>query len=500
MKPEIPEVEEEGEGIGASRPHRNPQFSNYDNVQVEIPENKKAQRYPISLTALEILKSYSSLTKPLCNSTEIKEVTKLKNPTLRGRRLSTQEVIRIAGEQYLYNGKNLSLQFNPHLSNINNEDINNIELIHLLLSSAEKIEHKQFDRAKSLLMVCDFESSPVGNPVQRLVLYFTDALWEILERETGVKSQNPTITQENEDEESISMGFHPAAMVFFQVVPFVKVLQFTAIQAMLDAMASSTRIHLIDLKVRTGMHWTVLMQSLAARLDHPVELLKITMVGNSRARMEEAGNWLLGFAQTLKLPFVFNLVVVSDMGKEIREKLPMEDGEWVAVYAPIVLSSMLVKPHYLENLVKVISSLRPDIMVITEVEGKHNSPSFVKRFTEVLFYNGAYCDSLDAFFDSDDVNRLVIERVCMGTGIRSMVGREGGERKIRHVGVDVWKLFLKRLGFEEVELSQDALYQASLIVKNHRHADSCTLEMNGKALTVGWKGTPLHSVSAWRCL
>ncbi|XP_020525783.1 scarecrow-like protein 18 [Amborella trichopoda] len=468
MKPEIPEVEEEGEGIGASRPHRNPQFSNYDNVQVEIPENKKAQRYPISLTALEILKSYSSLTKPLCNSTEIKEVTKLKNPTLRGRRLSTQEVIRIAGEQYLY--------------------------------SAEKIEHKQFDRAKSLLMVCDFESSPVGNPVQRLVLYFTDALWEILERETGVKSQNPTITQENEDEESISIGFHPAAMVFFQVVPFVKVLQFTAIQAMLDAMASSTRIHLIDLKVRTGMHWTVLMQSLAARLDHPVELLKITMVGNSRTRMEEAGNRLLGFAQTLKLPFVFNLVVVSDMGKEIREKLPMEDGEWVAVYAPIVLSSMLVKPHYLENLVKVISSLRPDIMVITEVEGKHNSPSFVKRFTEVLFYNGAYCDSLDAFFDSDDVNRLVIERVCMGTGIRSMVGREGGERKIRHVGVDVWKLFLKRLGFEEVELSQDALYQASLIVKNHRHADSCTLEMNGKALTVGWKGTPLHSVSAWRCL
>ncbi|ERN10527.1 hypothetical protein AMTRI_Chr06g175960 [Amborella trichopoda] len=500
MRLETPEINEGGNGIGASSPPRNPLFSNYDNVQAEIPENEKEERYPISLTALEILKSYSSLTKRLCNSSEIKEVTQLENPTLRGRKLSTEEVIRIAGEQYLYNGENLSLQFNPQLSNINNEDMKNIELIHLLLSSAEKIENKHFDRAKSLLMVCDFKSSPIGSPIQRLVLYFANALWEILERKTGAKSQNPTTTQETEDDERILMGFHPATMAFCKVVPFMKVLQFTAIQAILDAMGSSTRIHLIDLEVRTGMQWTVLMQSLSGRLDHPVELLKITMVGNSRAWMEEAGNQLLSFAQTLKLPFVFNLVVVSDMGEEMREKLPMEDGEWVAVYAPLVLRSMLVKPHCLENLVEVVRSLPSNIMVITEVEGKHNSPSFVKRFIEVLFYYSAYFDSLDAFFDSNDVNRLVIERACMGKWIQSMVGREGEERKIRHVGVDVWRQFLKGLRFEEVELSQDALYQASLIVKNHRNADSCTLEMNGKALTVGWKGTPLHSVSAWMCL
>ncbi|KAL4193258.1 hypothetical protein AMTRI_Chr06g176020 [Amborella trichopoda] len=468
--------------------HQVPTNANYDHEKAEIPETKKAQRYPISPTALEILKSYNTLTRRLCNSSasEINHVNQLKNRTLRGRKLSTEEVIRIAGEQYLDKGENLPLQFNPQLSNMSNEDIENIKLIHLLLSSTEKIENKQFDRAKGLLMVCDFKSSPVGNPVQRLVLYFAEALWEILERETGVRSQNPTSTQENGDEERVLMGFHPAILVFYQVVPFGKILQFTASQVMLDAMASSTRIHFIDLEVRTGMHWTMLMQSLSARLDHPVELLKITMVGNSRERMEKAGNRLLGFSETLKLPFVFNLVVVSDMGEEIRERLPMEDGESVAVYAPLVLSSMLVKPHYLENLVKVISSLCPDIMVITEVEGKHNSPSFVKRFTEVLFYHAAYFDSLDAFFDSDDANRLVTERLYMGTNIRSMVGRDGEERSIRHVGVDVWRL-------------QDALYQASLIVKQHSNADSCTLELNGKALTVGWKATPLYSVSAWRC-
>ncbi|ERN10525.1 scarecrow-like protein 18 [Amborella trichopoda] len=500
MRFEKPEIEGGGIGIGASRLHRNPLFLSYDNVQPEIAENKKAQRYPTSLSALDTLKSYSSLTKRLRNTSEINQVTQLKNPTLRGRKLSTEEVIRIAGEQYLYNGEDLSLQFNPQLSNVNNEDIKNIELTHLLLSSAEKIENKQFERAKRLLMVCDFESSPVGNPVQRLVLHFGDALWEILEQETGLKSKNPTLTQETGEEKKVLTGFHPATWAFYQIVPFLKVLQLTASQAILDAMAFSARIHLIDLEVRTGRHWTMVMQSLSSRLGHPVQLLKLTMVGNSRETMEKTGNRLLSFAQTLKLPFAFNLVVVSDMGEEIRERFPMEDGESVAVYAPLVLSSVLVKPHYLENLVKVISSLRPDVMVITEVEGKHNSPSFVKRFTEVLFYHSAYFDSLDAFFDSDDANRLVIERVCMGTGIRSMVGREGGERKITHVGVEVWKLFLKRLGFEEVELSQDALYQASLLVKNHRHADSCTLEMNGKALTVGWKGTPLHSVSAWRCL
>ncbi|XP_011621964.1 DELLA protein GAIP-like [Amborella trichopoda] len=165
----------------------------------------------------------------------------------------------------------------------------------------------------------------------------------------------------------------------------------------------------------------------------------------------------------------------------------------------MVLRTMLVKPHCLEKMIRVIRNLCPDIMVLTEVEGKHNSPSFVNRFIEVLFYYSAYFDSLDAFMEAADPNRLAMEGTLMASAVRNMIAREGGERIMRHVGLDTWRLFLNRVGFEEVEVSEDALYQAKLIVKSYNHAESVSLEMNGKSLTIGWKGTPLHSVSAWRC-
>ncbi|KAL4202890.1 hypothetical protein AMTRI_Chr02g223480 [Amborella trichopoda] len=123
-------------------------------------------------------------------------------------------------------------------------------------------------------------------------------------------------------------------------------------------------------------------------------------------------------------------------------------------------------------MIRVIRNLCPDIVVLTKVEGKHNSPPFVNRFIEVLLYYSAYFDSLDAFMEAVDPSRLEIERVLMGSAIPNMVVGEGGERIIRHIGIDTWRLLMNRVGLEEI----------------YPHSESISLEMNGKALTVGWKG------------
>lgn len=52
-----------------------------------------------------------------------------------------------------------------------------------------------------------------------------------------------------------------------------------------------------------------------------------------------------------------------------------------------------------------------------------------------------------------------------------------------------------RFGFVETELSQRSLDQARMVVKQVAYGSCCTLNMNWKALTVGWKGAPLVSVS-----
>lgn len=75
---------------------------------------------------------------------------------------------------------------------------------------------------------------------------------------------------------------------------------------------------------------------------------------------------------------------------------------------------------------------------------------------------------------------------------------EGEERKIRHVKLDVWRTFFARFAMVETELSKSSLYQASLLLNKIARWSSCTLDMNEKSLVIGWKGTPMHSLSVWK--
>jgi len=60
------------------------------------------------------------------------------------------------------------------------------------------------------------------------------------------------------------------------------------------------------------------------------------------------------------------------------------------------------------------------------------------------------------------------------------------------------RAFFSRFRMVEVGFSESSLYQASLIPKQFPYGDSCTLEKNGNCLIIGWEGTPLHSLSAWK--
>ncbi|RWR94289.1 DELLA protein RGL1 [Cinnamomum micranthum f. kanehirae] len=137
-------------------------------------------------------------------------------------------------------------------------------------------------------------------------------------------------------------------------------------------------------------------------------------------------------------------------------------------------------------------------MIVTEVEENHNLPSFINRFTKVLFYYSAMFDCLDTCMDRNDTNRMLVEDNFCSLGIRCMIATEGSESMVMNVGIDVWRSFFKRFGFEETELSQQSLDQANLVVKQVAYGSCFTLGMNGKALTVGWRGAPLFYVSAWK--
>lgn len=97
----------------------------------------------------------------------------------------------------------------------------------------------------------------------------------------------------------------------------------------------------------------------------------------------------------------------------------------------------------------------------------------------------------------DEYFRMVIEAIC-SEEIRNIIAMEGIERVVRSVKIEVWRAFLERYGMMEMNLSDSSLYQASLMAKRFGNGNSCTVEKNEKCLIIGWKDTPIKSLSAWK--
>ncbi|OMO58433.1 Transcription factor GRAS [Corchorus olitorius] len=170
---------------------------------------------------------------------------------------------------------------------ISEQETKDVELAVLLLAAAEKVGQQQYDRAVRLLKQCDFMSSKTGNPVQRVVYYLSEALREKIDKETGRSSSKP-MKLFNIDEAMMSPN--PTTLACYEEMPFARITQFTGIQAIVENVGEAKKIHIIDLEIRNGMQWTVLMQSLACRYACPIELLKISAVATTAKHLiEETG-------------------------------------------------------------------------------------------------------------------------------------------------------------------------------------------------------------------
>ncbi|KAE8671260.1 Polycomb group protein MEDEA [Hibiscus syriacus] len=466
------------------------------------PENPKATPSSFQLSSLELLSNYGKSFKKLRsinyggNGDEGNE---------RGRKkLSTEEIMRVAGTRYVQFSDMryddffmVTHPFGHALSGLSDDETKDVELVHLLLTAAEKVGYEQFERASRLLSRCEWIASQQANPVQRIVYYFAEALRERIDKATGrfvSKESEPGFKSRTENGLSTSI----TTVRSHQYIPFFQVTQFAGIQAIIENVESASKIHVIDLQLRSGIQWTGLMQALADNKSHRVELFKITAVGLfGDETILESGKRLESVAASFNLPFSFSAVYVRDM-EDIKEELfKVQSDESLAVFCPLVLRTMISRPGCLENLMRVMKNLNPAILVVIEIEANHNSPSFVSRFIETLFFYSAFFDCLDMCLEHEAELRTEIESM-LWCGIRNTVAMEGKERIVRNVKMEVWSAFFKRFRMVELGFSNSSLYQANLVIKQFPHGSCCTLEHIGKSVIVGWKGTPMQSISAWK--
>ncbi|EXB71071.1 hypothetical protein L484_004206 [Morus notabilis] len=464
------------------------------------------KEYPFSLAAFEILKNHGNRFKRLTGRRIVEannDITTL-NEVAADRKLSTEEILRIAGERFIqYSSQQAtSHPFQASFSGLSYEETKNVELVELLLASAEKVENQQYESARRFLNLCGHLSSNTGNPVQRVVYYLCEALKEKIGKETG------EIAWKGKGKNHRSFDVNKALVVpdapklaFHKGLPFSQAEKFAGIQAIVEKVGEAKKVHVIDIRIGNGVQWTALMQALVSRHDCQLELLKITaIVTSSKHAIEETGKWLSNFASTMNIPFSFKIVMVPNMSDLKEDLFELDADETIAVYSSFTLSGMIAQPTQLESLMRVIRGLHPCVMVVTEVEANHNSPVFVNRFIEVLFFFGTFFDCVEAFMERDEPNRLIFEELYCFEAMRNIVAFEREERKIRHVKIDVWRAFFERCGMEELELSLSSTYQAKLVTNNFPFGSSCTFDMDGKCLLMGWKGSPIQSLSVWKFL
>ncbi|XVF38845.1 hypothetical protein REPUB_Repub20aG0137200 [Reevesia pubescens] len=384
--------------------------------------------------------------------------------------------------------------------NLSGDEIKDVELAVLLLVSADKVGNGQLDHARKFLNLCDFLSSNAGSSMQRMVHYFSKALREKIDGETGATTSKARESREelfHPDETIVSLN--PALITCSLKLPFIQVTQFAGLQAIIENVASAKKIHFIDLAIRSGAQCIALMQALATRHERPVEVLKVTAVGTtSQTRMKETGKRLACFAEALNLPFLFHIVMVTDL-KDISEDIfELNDDEAVVISFRILLRHTLTQPDCLESIIRVLKNLNPCIVVVTEFEANHTSPIFVERFSEALSFYTAFFDCLEDSMDRCDQNRRSLEAAYLGQEIRNIVAAEDEDRIFRDMKIEAWRSSFTNFGLLEAELSSSALYQADLVAKQFAPGNSCTCYRNGKSFVVKWKGTPILSLSTWK--
>lgn len=471
--------------------------------EINIAKPNKESPHPFVLSSsLELLNNYGSSIKKL-NMNQFNNASNQTHQVETRKKLSTEEVMRVAGARYIqfsdprYDDFSMLMHpFGYALSGLSEEETRDVELAHLLLAAAEKVGYQQYDRANRLLTRCEWIAYERANPVQRVVYCFAEALRERIDKATGRFTQKE---RRAKCEIAHGLGTNLAALDFHQSVPFNQITQLTSIQAIMENIGSARKIHAIDLEIRSGVQWTAMMQALAEREQRPLEHLKVTAVGLTgiHNKIEETGRSLERFAKSMNFPFTFKSIYVSNVNDIKEDLFEIAPDEVLVVVSNMFLRTLISNPDCLENLMRVIKNLNPSIMVVTEVEANHNSPIFVNRFIEALFFYSAYFDCLETCMKQNIENKLIVE-AAFCHGIREIVAVGDNERIARSVKIDVWRAFFSRFRMVEIGFSESSLYQATLVPKQFPCGSSCSLDKNGKCLLVGWKGTPLHSLSAWK--
>lgn len=387
-----------------------------------------------------------------------------------------------------------------------------VQLMQLLLECAKTVD-SEHEKAEKVLPKLQFRSSTTGDPIQRLAAYFTDALSTRLAQARGTVSDrtSPRLHEGDRSPHTLTLAYK----ALNDACPYFTFAQLTANQAILEAIETAERVHIIDFGISQGTQWAAFLQAIATRggerrVPKRIRITGIAspelgenradMLSATRRRLEEFGRSL-----ELKVEFRATEAAMGEEGLEAEVLEAVEEGEVVAVNFMLELCNLLAgggggEEAAVMKVLKVVERVSPKVVAVAEMDAGLNAASFQKRFVNALHFYSAMFDSLEASMPRDCPHRRRMEGCLLGDGIRSVVGSEEGRKRRRRLQAqEEWNSAMQAAGFRATPLSNYAISQARILL--WRFCESFTLsEAEGAlSLSLGWQNKPLLTVSAWTC-
>ncbi|GLT68053.1 hypothetical protein SLA2020_403160 [Shorea laevis] len=246
-----------------------------------------------------------------------------------------------------------------------------------------------------------------------------------------------------------------------------------------------------------GHQWRDLMHSLATSTRQPPKRLRITGVGTCSDRLQEIGDELERYAQSLRLNFEF-ILVESNLETSKAKDITVTDDEVLIINSTFQLHCVVKESRgALNSVLQRLQEMSPKLLILVEQDSSHNGPFFFGRFMEALHYYSAIFDSLDAMLPKYDTRQTKIEQFYFAEEIKNIVSCEGSARIERHERVDQWRRRMSRAGFHSSAIKM--ITQAKQWLGKVKVSEGYTIVEDKGCLVLGWKSKPIIAASCWKC-
>ncbi|PAN16127.1 hypothetical protein PAHAL_3G038500 [Panicum hallii] len=288
----------------------------------------------------------------------------------------------------------------------------------------------------------------------------------------------------------------PAYRMLQELSPFIKFAHFTGNQAILEATADDTGVHVVDLNVGEGVQWASLMSDLARHGGKPFHLTAVVTTDDdadsaAAGSHPAAARWLSEFAGSLNLPFRYSSLHLRSE-EDLRGFTTSGDGGGSVIVSCDTTdksySSLIRLQMQLLGSVKI---LRPKLVILIEQEPFRIDRSlapFAEFFCEVLRHFAATLESLESCFRDGGYGACLgpVEKETLGPTIEDAVRQY--EPLAGGAGAELE-------GFRARELSSFNVAQGKMLAGLFSRGFGVVQEEGRLALC--WNSRPLTSVSVW---